>query len=170
MTASGSSFAPASTIMIASRVPATIRSSSESASSVCVGLMTNWPSIRPTRTDAIGPRNGISLIVSAADAASVPTTSGLFSWSVERTVMTQLDVVLVARRKERPDRPVGLASGEDRVLGRARLALDEAAGDLAGRVHPLLEVDGEREEVEAGARLRPVGGAEHHGVAVADSD
>ena len=88
MTASGSSFAPASTIMIASRVPATIRSSSESASSVCVGLMTNWPSIRPTRTDAIGPRNGISLIVSAADAASVPTTSGLFSWSVERTVMT----------------------------------------------------------------------------------
>ena len=81
-----------------------------------------------------------------------------------------LDVVLVARREERPDRPVGLASGEDRVLGRARLALDEAAGDLAGCVHPLLEVDREREEVEAGARLRPVGGAEHHGVAVADSD
>ena len=56
------------------------------------------------------------------------------------------------------------------MLGRARLALDEAAGDLAGGVHPLLEVDGEREEVEAGARLRPVGGAEHHGVAVADGD
>ena len=53
-----------------------------------VGLMTNSPSMRPTRTAPIGPRNGISLIVRAADAAIVPRTSGLFSWSVERTVMT----------------------------------------------------------------------------------
>ena len=79
MTASGSRFAPASTIMIASRVPATIRSSSESFIWLKVGLTTNSPSIRPTRTEAIGPLNGISLIVSAADAAIVPTTSGRFS-------------------------------------------------------------------------------------------
>ena len=52
----------------------------------------------------------------------------------------------------------------------ARLALDEAARDLARGVHPLLEVDREREEVEARAGLGPVGGAEHHGVAVADGD
>ena len=52
----------------------------------------------------------------------------------------------------------------------ARLALDEAARDLARGVHPLLEVDGEREEVEARAGLRPVGGAEHQGVAVANGD
>ena len=37
---------------------------------------------------ATGPLNGISLIVRAADAAIVPTTSGRFSWSVERTVIT----------------------------------------------------------------------------------
>ena len=36
--------------MIASRVPATMRSSSESLSWLCVGLMTNSPSMRPTRT------------------------------------------------------------------------------------------------------------------------
>ncbi len=88
MTSSGSRFAPASTIMIASRVPATIRSSSDSLSWLNVGLTTNSPSIRPTRTEAIGPLNGISLIVRAADAAIVPTTSGRFSWSVERTVIT----------------------------------------------------------------------------------
>jgi hypothetical protein len=32
--------------------------------------------------------NGISLIVSAADAATVPMTPGSFSWSVDRTVTT----------------------------------------------------------------------------------
>ena len=88
MTDSGSRFAPASTIMIASRVPDTIRSSSESASWLWVGLTTNSPSIRPIRTAPIGPRNGTSLIVRAADAAIVPRMSGLFSMSVERTVMT----------------------------------------------------------------------------------
>jgi hypothetical protein len=56
------------------------------------------------------------------------------------------------------------------VLRRAGLTLDEAARDLARGVHPLLEVDGEREEVEAGARLRAVGGPEDHGVAVANGD
>ncbi len=42
----------------------------------------------PTRTEPTGPWNGISLIVSAADAAMVPRMSGSFSWSVDRTVMT----------------------------------------------------------------------------------
>ena len=50
------------------------------------------------------------------------------------------------------------------------LALDEAAGDLARGVHALLEVDRQREEVQPGARLRAVGGAEHERVAVADGD
>ena len=88
MTASGRSLAPASTIMIASRVPETIRSSSESASWLKVGLTTNSPSIRPMRTAPTGPANGISLIDRAAEPAIVPSTSGSFSWSVERTVMT----------------------------------------------------------------------------------
>ena len=36
----------------------------------------------------MGPLNGISLIVSAAEAAIVPMTSGRFSWSVDMTVIT----------------------------------------------------------------------------------
>src|SRR5438270_2764968 len=35
------------------------------------------------------------------------------------------------------------------------LTLEEAAGDLAGGVHPLLDVDGEREEVRALPGLGP---------------
>ncbi len=72
-----------------------------------------------------------------------------------------LDVVLVALWEQRPDGPVRQAGGEDRGLGGARFALDEAARDLARRVHPLLEVHREREEVQARAGLGPVGGAEH---------
>src|SRR5207253_8842025 len=79
-----------------------------------------------------------------------------------------LDVVLVALWKERPDRPVGQPSREDRSLGRARLALNEAAGDLACGVHPLLEVDGERKEVEAWPRIGAIRGSENDCVAVAD--
>src|SRR5207247_3200664 len=46
------------------------------------------------------------------------------------------------------------------------LALEEAAGDLPGRVHALFDVDGEREEVRALARLHlALRGREHHRVA-----
>ena len=81
-----------------------------------------------------------------------------------------LDVVLVALGEQRPDRPVRQAGGEDRGLRRTGLALDEAARDLARGVHPLLEVDREREEVEAGPRIRAVGRAEDHRVAEANRD
>ena len=82
----------------------------------------------------------------------------------------QLDVVLVALGEQRADRTVRQARGEDRRLRRARLALDEPARDLARGVHPLLEVDGEREEVEAGAGLGTVGRPEDHRVAEPDRD
>ena len=88
ITSSGRILTPASTIMMASRVPETTRSSSDSASWLKVGLRTNSPSIRPTRTAPTGPWNGISLIDRAADAAMVPRMSGSFSWSVDRTVIT----------------------------------------------------------------------------------
>src|SRR5207244_6762329 len=45
------------------------------------------------------------------------------------------------------------------------------AGDLAGGVHPLLDVDREREEVGALARLLPpLRRGEHHRIAAADDD
>ena len=65
----------------------------------------------------------------------------------------ELDVVLVALGEERADRAVGQAGGQGGRLRGARLALDEAARDLARGVHPLLELHREREEVEARARI-----------------
>src|SRR5690606_17885973 len=49
----------------------------------------------------------------------------------------------------------------------AALATEERAGDAARGVHPLLDVDGEGEEVEVLLRLVRHGGRrEHHGVVV----
>ena len=82
-----------------------------------------------------------------------------------------LHLVAEALRPQRPDRPVDHPCREDGALGRAPLTLEEAARDLAGGVHPLLDVDGEREEVCALARLgAPLGCGEHHRVASADDD
>ena len=82
-----------------------------------------------------------------------------------------LHLVAVALRPERPDRAVDHARGQDRPLGGASLALEEAAGDLPGRVRPLLDIDREREEICAltgvGAALR---GRKDHGLAGADDD
>ncbi len=75
-----------------------------------------------------------------------------------------LDLVLVALRPKRPDRAVDHARGQDRLLARAALALEEPSRDLAGGVHLLFDVHGEREEVRA---LTPFGpadrGGQHHG-------
>ena len=82
-----------------------------------------------------------------------------------------LNLVAEALRPERPDRAVDHPRREDGALGRAPLTLEEAARDLAGGVHPLLDVDGEREEVCALARLgAPLGRGEHHRVATANDD
>ena len=69
------SFAPASTIRIASSVPATIRSSSDSARSTSAGLTTNLPSSLPMRTAAICVGNGMSDRASAAEAPFIARMS-----------------------------------------------------------------------------------------------
>ena len=79
------------------------------------------------------------------------------------------DVYVVAHPfgEERADGAVDHASAEYRGLGRTALALDEAAGDFAGRVVALFVVDEQREEVEALARLfREHRRHEYHRVAV----
>src|SRR5205085_4553512 len=62
-------------------------------------------------------------------------------------------LVLVSLRPERPDRTVDHARRQDRALGRSSLTLEKTAGNLPCGVHPLLDVDREREEVRALARL-----------------
>ena len=82
-----------------------------------------------------------------------------------------LDLVLVALRPQRPDRPVDHAGRQDRLLSRASLALEESARDLAGGVGLLLDVDREREEVRPLTTLGPADrGGEHHGAFLLHQD
>ena len=75
----------------------------------------------------------------------------------------QLRLARPALWKERAQRPVDHSSGEGGLLSGPALTAEEAAGDLARGVHPLLHVDGQREEVDVAliARRR---GAEHLGI------
>ena len=72
--------APAkATITIPVLEPATMILISLSSHSAIVGLILNSPSIRATRTLAMGPAKGTSEIVRAADAPSMARVSGSFS-------------------------------------------------------------------------------------------
>ena len=68
-------------------MPTTIRSSDVSSFVSCsVGLTTSRPSMRPTRTAPIGPRNGSGEIISAADAPLMQRMSCPVTMSADRTV------------------------------------------------------------------------------------
>ena len=85
-TSSATSAPLPSTMTMASRLAATNRSSSDSSRWAKVGLTTNWPPIRPTRTPANGPAQGMSERCSAIDAPVMASTSVGFSRSAESTV------------------------------------------------------------------------------------
>jgi hypothetical protein len=79
------------------------------------------------------------------------------------------DLHLVAETvdERRTQRAVDETAHEDGLGGGATLAAEERAGDLAGGVGALLDVDGQREEVEAFTRvLAGAGGREKHGLFV----
>ena len=61
---------------IASFVPATTILRSVASNCSFVGLTTNSPLIRPMRTPAIGPFQGISEIDNAAEAPIIPQIAG----------------------------------------------------------------------------------------------
>src|SRR2546421_495135 len=66
-------------------------------------------------------------------------------------------------------RAVGEPAGQDAGVAGLALAAEERAGDLAGGVHALFEVDGQREEVGALAHA-PGGGGGDEDLGVADAD
>ena len=82
------SFAPASTMLIASLVPATVRSIVDSSNCFGVGLIINSPFTHPTFTPAIGPSNGISLIDVQRLEPNIAVNSGELSVSTDKTVFT----------------------------------------------------------------------------------
>ena len=124
-----------------------------------VGLMTNWPSIRPTRTPAIVFWSGIVDSASAADAPVIASTSVSFSRVRREHERDDLGLVAPAVGEERTDGPVDEAAGEHFLLGRLAFTLEEPAGDAARGVGVLLVVDGERKEVDPFARVGRRAGA-----------
>ena len=80
--------APASTMLIASLVPATVRSMSLNSVCSAVGLIINSPLILPTLTPATGPLNGIWLIEVAKEEPNNAVISGVLSWSTDKMVFT----------------------------------------------------------------------------------
>ena len=80
----------------------------------------------------------------------------------------QDDVVAKLLVEEGAHRTVDQAGDEDAALRRTALAAVEAAGDAAHGVHPLFDLDGQREIVDAGLRQRGRNSRhEHDSVAVA---
>ena len=114
----------------------------------------------------MGPSKGMPESISAAEAALMASTSWGFSWSAPMTVMTTWVSLRKPSGNDGRSGPVDEAAGEDGLLAGAALPAEEGAGDLAGRVGPLLDVDGEGEEVDALAHaVGGVGGGEHGGAA-----
>ena len=82
-----------------------------------------------------------------------------------------LDLVAQAVDERRAQRPVGQPAGQDRVGGRAALPAEERAGDAPSGVHPLLDVDRQREEVEVVLGVLAGGGRrQQHGLVVEVGD
>ncbi len=78
-----------------------------------------------------------------------------------------LRLASVAVGEERADWPVDQAGGQRLLFARTALALEEAAGNLAGGEGLLLVVHGEREEVDPGALLGGADdGGQHRGLAI----
>jgi len=117
MSASDTSSAPPSTIMMASALPATMMSSSLYSSCWKVGFSTHCPWMRPMRTAAIGPSKGMRDSISDMLAPVMPSTSASFSWSAETTV-TKTCVSLA-----KPSGKSGLSGRSTRRAERISLSL-----------------------------------------------
>ena len=77
------------------------------------------------------------------------------------------NVVAHVLREQRTHRTVNNSGGQDSLLGRSALSLEEAAGDLAYCIQLLLVVNGKREEVHAVAGLCACSYVDHYyGLAV----
>ena len=110
----------------------------------------------PFALDRVGHADGADRALEGDARDHQRGRGGVDRQDVERVVLVgtedrrdDLGLVAEAVGERRAQRPVGQAAGEDRVLARTAFTPEERAGDLAGRVRPLLDVDRQREEVHA---------------------
>src|SRR5574344_3092175 len=75
-------------MLIASFVPATVKSISDCSNSAGVGLIINSPLILPTLTPAIGPSNGALDMLVHKDDPNIAVNSGELSLSTDKIVFT----------------------------------------------------------------------------------
>ena len=140
----------------------------ENSSCWKVGLRIQLPSTRPTRTAASGPFHGTVERLSAAEAATTPRMSASFSWSAESTVTKTCTSFLNPSGKSgRIERSIS-RRGQDLLVRRPALALEEPARDLAGGVGLLAVFDGQGEERQGGDVGGYGDGGQHHRVAEAE--
>ena len=88
ISASLTSWAPASTIIMAVFVPARDKFILELFLCSSFGLIIYFPSMYPTSTEPVGPSKGISEIERAIEEPIIATISGEWSWSTLKTVAT----------------------------------------------------------------------------------
>src|SRR5580704_15182208 len=126
--------------------PATTSSKVDSSPSSKVGCGIQVPSVvKATRTAPMGPSKGMPESINAAD---------------------DVDLVAESVGERRPQRTVDQAAGQDRLVRALAFTTEERAGDFAGGVGPLLNVDGEGEEVRSLPHVPGRGGrGQQHGVA-----
>ncbi|OQC40690.1 MAG: hypothetical protein BWX66_00968 [Deltaproteobacteria bacterium ADurb.Bin058] len=87
-TCSETNWASPSTIVSPSGPIAHTMSRSAPLRSVLVGLTKKRPSLRAILSPTIGPRNGMSENINAADAPIIAGMAGSFSWSADKTMAT----------------------------------------------------------------------------------
>ena len=142
ITSSVTSLAPASTIMIGvlGAAPRSGAAATLAALLAALGLMTYSPSTRPTTTAPVGPAKGMSLMDSATEEPIIAGTSGgVVRDRRTSTVATTCTSLRMPLGKQRAQRAVDQAAGQDGLFGGTAFALDEAAGDLAHGVHAFLQ-------------------------------
>ena len=88
ITSSGTSLAPASTMVMPRSIPATTRSRSDCSRSSGVRKALSSPFTLPTRRPATGPSNGVPVNIRALLAATIATISGRKLGSILSTVAT----------------------------------------------------------------------------------
>ena len=151
MTSSDSSLASDSTISTPSPVPATTRSSCESRQLVqrrvqhvfAVDIADARAADRADERNARDRQRG--------RGADHRDDVGIVFQVMAQNGADDLRLVAGNPDEERPDRPVDQPRDQRFLFGRPALALEEAAGDLAGGEGLLLVVDGQREEILARA-------------------